>query len=35
VLAYVKDGKAVEIEGDPEHPTNQGNFDGAHGHKKL
>jgi len=24
VLAYVKDGKVLAIEGDPEHPTNQG-----------
>ncbi|MFA6808307.1 MAG: molybdopterin-dependent oxidoreductase, partial [Eubacteriales bacterium] len=24
VLAYVKDGKVIKIEGDPEHPTNQG-----------
>ncbi|MEL7567223.1 MAG: molybdopterin-dependent oxidoreductase [Dehalobacterium sp.] len=24
LLAYVKDGRVIEIEGDPEHPTNQG-----------
>lgn len=24
VLAYVKDGKVIHIEGDPDHPTNQG-----------
>ncbi len=24
VLAYVKDGKCVKIEGDPDHPTTKG-----------
>ena len=26
VLAYVKDGKVLKIEGDPDFPTNQGGF---------